>query len=136
MSAAPLDITIEAGATFNLGLLWADEAEVPIDNTGYYARMQVRRSKGDADTVLSVATSQAGILIGPGMSIGPEPGEYEGIFLGGANGEVNIVIGPDLTTALPAGLFTYDLELYNADPMNIVRLIAGTCEVSAEVTRV
>ena len=42
--AAVYDITIEQGATFRLSLVWKDSSNVPVNLTGYTARMQVRRS--------------------------------------------------------------------------------------------
>lgn len=116
MTTAQHDITIDQGATFELGLTWTDNAAVPVDMTGATARMMVRRRHKD-DTVLLSLTSASGITINV------------------ATGRIDVVATATLTAALPAPLTgVYDLEV-EFDTGRVVRLVQGATIITPEVTR-
>lgn len=116
MAAAPYDILIEQGATFQLNLVYKDSSGTPIDISGYTARMQVRRTY-DAPTPLLNLTTENGC-----------------ITLGGVAGTVEVEAPADVTDALPPKDSVYDLELIS--PAGVVtRLIRGAATISPEVTK-
>ena len=114
MAAGTLDFTIEQGATFNLLLTWKIN-DVPVNLTGYTARLQARVDVEDTETVLSLTTGS-------------------GITLGGALGTISLDRTATQTTLLPAGTYVYDLELI-AGSGTVTRLVQGELLISAEVTR-
>lgn len=114
MSAGTLDFTIEQGATFNLLLTWEINA-VPVNLTGYTARLQARVDVQDTTTVLSLTTGA-------------------GLTLGGAAGTISIDQTATQTALLPAGEYVYDLELL-ATNATVTRLVQGELNISPEVSR-
>lgn len=116
MAAASHDILIEQGATFQLNLVWKDSSNVPINLTGYTARMQVRNKITDASPLLSFTTENGAIV------------------LGGALGTIAITGLATLTDALTVRSGVYDLELVS--PTGIVtRLVEGRATITPQVTR-
>lgn len=119
MSAAKLNLLIEAGATFNAVLTWQDPDGDPIDLTGYTARMQARTKADAADTILDLTSDPDG-----------------GITLGDEDGTITIKVAADTTDDLPAGAAVYDLELEAPGPAgDVVRLVEGSITVRRQVTR-
>lgn len=117
MPAARHDITIEAGATFQLRVTWRDPNDNPIDLTGYSARMKVKNAVGGATTYFSLTSGS-------------------GITLGGAAGTVDILID-DAATASAIGdsqvTAVYDLEVESGGGIT-TRLIEGKAFLKPEVT--
>jgi hypothetical protein len=105
----------EQGATFSREITWLDSQGLPVNLTGYTARMQVRATASAASTIFSL-TSPSG-----------------GIVLGDATGTITITIAATATAAAPAGCYVYDLEL--VDGSTVYRLLQGDFTVDAEVTR-
>lgn len=105
-------ITLRQGDTYKRTLSWIVN-RVPVNLTGYTARLQVRES-ADAPTVSLDAT------------------EY--ITLGGAAGTIDIEIPAEETSDLEAGRYVYDLEVESGGG-EVTTLIAGSLTVTAEVTR-
>lgn len=116
MTAATHDIVIEQGATFRLNLLWKDSSDVPINLTGYTARMQVRRKHADPTILLNFTT------------------ENGAIALGGAAGTIQVTGLATLTDDVPAKPGVYDLELVSAGGV-VTRLVQGSVTITPEVTR-
>lgn len=114
MAAGILDFTIEQGATFNLLLTWKID-EVPVNLSGYTARLQARVDIEETDTILSLTTGA-------------------GITLGGSAGTISLNQTATQTAVLPNGEYVYDLELI-AGNGTVTRLVQGQLSVSAEVTR-
>ena len=114
--AAVYDITIEQGATFRLSLIWKDSSNVPVNLTGYTARMQVRRSY--TDTVIQLAMTTEG----------------GSITLGGAAGTINVVSAATATEDIATRAGVYDLELMSSNGV-VTRLVEGKVTVKPEVTR-
>lgn len=113
MAAGTLDFTIEQGATFNLLLTWQIN-NVPVNLTGYTARLQARIDVDETDTILSLTTGA-------------------GITLGGAAGTISLDQTGTQTAILPAGTYVYDLELILGAA--VTRLVQGELLISPEVTR-
>lgn len=116
MAAAPYDILIEQGATFQLNIVYKDSNDVPIDISGYTARMQVRRSY-DAPTPLLNLTTENGC-----------------ITLGGVAGTLAVEAPASMTSSLPPKPSVYDLELISPSG-DVTRLIRGAAAISPEVTK-
>jgi hypothetical protein len=90
-------------------------ATVPMNLTGYTARLQVRSLPSDPDAVLTLTTENGGIAITA------------------LTGFVAVTASATQTGAIDEGTYVYDIELVNG---NIVtRLAQGQVIVSPEVTR-
>jgi hypothetical protein len=112
--AGEYNFTIEQGATFNLLMTWRID-NVPVNLTGYTARLQARIDVDETDTILSLTTGA-------------------GITLGGAAGTISLDQTATQTALLPKGEYVYDLELQSSGGI-VTRLLQGELNISAEVTR-
>jgi hypothetical protein len=112
--AGSYNFTIEQGATFNLLMTWRID-NVPVNLTGYTARLQARIDVDETDTILSLTTGA-------------------GITLGGAAGTITLDQTATQTALLPKGEYVYDLELQSSGGI-VTRLLQGELNISAEVTR-
>jgi hypothetical protein len=108
---------IEQGATYTKQIVWKDGGGVPMDLTGFSARMQIRKTLGSTKVLASLATS---------------PGS--GIALGGALGTVVLTLSATLTAAITETAGVYDLELVSAGGV-VTRLLEGDVEIKPGVTR-
>lgn len=114
--AGQYNFTIEQGATFTRVIIWKDENGNPVDVTGYVARMQIRKTKGDSKIILSL-----------------DSGDLGGITLGTTDGKITITIPADVTADLNFDSGVYDLELEKSGV--VTRLLEGRVTLSKEVTR-
>lgn len=120
MPAATYDYTgtesIEQGATWRKKIIYADPSNVPIDLTGYTAKMQARRSYSAPTPIIDLSTSNGGITLNP------------------TAGEINLL----LTAAQSAALFVYsgiyDLDLISPGG-DVIRFLQGYLDVSQGVTK-
>ena len=112
--AGSYNFTIEQGATFNLLMTWKID-NVPVNLTGYTARLQARIDVDETETILSLTTGA-------------------GITLGGAAGTITLDQSAAQTAVIPAGTYIYDLEMV-AGTGTVTRLVQGELIVSPEVTR-
>ena len=103
------------GSTFNLQLTYEIE-DVPVDLTGYTARMQVREKHTSTRKVLDLTT------------------ENGGLATGGAAGTIEILVSESDTTAITAKDYVYDLELVSSSDI-VTRILEGKFLVTPEVTR-
>ena len=115
MTAVNYNIICEQGATFKRNILYKSDNNLPINLTGYTARMQVRNDYSSPTFIIELTT------------------ENGRIALGGVNGTIDLTIPANLTTLFIAGVYIYDLELINNS--DVYRLIQGTFTVNAEVTK-
>lgn len=113
---AEYDLTIRQGATFTQSLIWKDSAGVPVDLTGYIARMQIRQGICASDVIVELTT------------------ENGRITLGGDDGSIALEISADTTAEITEGCGVYDLELESSDGF-VTALIAGAVTFEREVTR-
>tara|TARA_B110000503_G_scaffold139083_1_gene226630 strand:- start:212 stop:559 length:348 start_codon:yes stop_codon:yes gene_type:complete len=115
MTAGTYLITAEQGATFTRTIVWKDSAGVPVDLTGYTARMQVREDYFSTVAELTLTTANGKIT------------------LGGVTGSIVLNVSATDMALLQANSYVYDLELEIGGV--VTRLIQGTFTVNAEVTR-
>jgi hypothetical protein len=115
MPAGIYNIEAEQGSTLLRTLTWQDSSGTPIDLSNYTARMQVRRNLSDVTPVLSLNTTNGGIV------------------LGGALGTIEIVATDTQMAAIEQGSYLYDLEMVTVT--TVTRLVQGSFIVSGEVTR-
>ncbi len=113
---------IDQGAATSRALTWQDQNGVPIDLTGFNAKMQIRASKGITDPVLLTLDNgiNGGIVLGT-----------EGNF---TTGLITITITPAQTTALGQAIERgyYDLVLTRAQ--DVKRLVEGPILLDLETT--
>lgn len=113
--AAKLKLKIDQGATFIKPFTWK-AAGVPVNMTGYTARMQMREEL-DADTTIIELTTENG-----GISIEP----LDGMF--------TLTMSDAQTKAMNFDTAIYDIELIAPDG-TVTRILKGSVTLSREVTR-
>lgn len=113
--AGTYDIVCDQGATFSRVFTWQDSTGLPVNLTGYTARMQVRDTIDAANILLTFTT------------------ENGGITLGAEAGTVTVTATAATTASIGIGCFVYDLELING--ATVYRLLQGAFTVDGEVTR-
>lgn len=116
MSSSRHNFTIEQGATLMKPFIWKDSDGVPVDLTGYTAKMQVRQSPQSGTVLLELSTSNGRIT------------------LGGAAGTITLALTAAITAAIAWRRGVYDIELTSGDG-TVTRLLEGEIQVSKEVTR-
>lgn len=112
-TASATDFTVLNAATGNY--ISGGIATVPIDITGYTAKLQLRTFPSSVNAVLTLTT------------------ENGGITLDGPNGAIAIHATATQTGAINDGPYDYDLEIYQGS--SVTRVIQGQAVVSAQVTR-
>lgn len=111
----------EQGATFSQQVQWAVETppgsciQVPVNLTGYTAKMQVRRLHKTDPIIIELSTVNGRIT------------------LDAPNGNVNLLISASDTALLISGIYKYDLELTDASGF-VTRLIQGDFEIVEQIT--
>ena len=119
MPAHKVKLEIDQGATFDKTFTWKTGTKanaVPVDLTGCKARSHFREEVASEAVLLELTT---------------ENGRIE---LGGASGEIRILVSAQDTAGLswPSAVFDLEVEFPNGA---VVRRMAGTVVVSPEVTR-
>ena len=118
MAAFKTKLSIEQGATFRWNaVLKSGSPALPVNLTGYTARMQIRSEITSTIVLVSLTTANGGIT------------------LGGVLGTVSLYITDSATAAITWTNGVYDLELV-APGGDVTRLLTGSVSVSPEVTRV
>jgi len=112
MTAARYDLVIDQGSDFAIEFTVA-ESGVAKNLTGYLARAQLRPSKGSS------------ALSGSFTCTIPTP----------TNGKINMVLANAVSSALTAGRFFYDLEIYTSGDTIVSRILYGEVTLTQEVTR-
>lgn len=103
------------GTTFAKQLSYLIDS-VPVDLTGYTARMQVREKPSSPVKILDLNTQNGGIE------------------LGGPSGSISINVSASTTESIVPKTYVYDLEIVSSENF-VIRLIEGQFIVSPEVTR-
>ena len=116
-----LNLKIYKGETFRHTLKWQDASELPINLTGYTARLHVRKKIDDVATVLELTTENGGISFNNPAT----------------DGVIKLHIKAVDTAALTWSDGVYDLELVIVvDTIEeVTRLVEGKITVYKEVTR-
>lgn len=117
--AGVYNIICNQGATFQRSITWTDSARNPYDISNYSARMQVRSNTSSSTVILELTTGNGRISLGNTTA---------------TKGQVNLLVGANVTTNLTPGLYVYDLELVS-DTGVVDRILEGNFKVNAEVTR-
>jgi len=117
MAATRLDIIIEQGADFRLAMIWkSGTPAVPVDLSGYTARMQIRVTHASKTPLVSFATG------GGGITLNADPGLIDARLAAAA------------TALLPIISAVYDLELISLTGA-VRRFVEGKANITPEVTR-
>ncbi len=112
------NIEVLQGATFLLPLKWKAGAPLlPINVTGYSAKLQVRENTSSVAALLEMSSVNGRIVIG------------------GIDGMITPKLTALETAALSFRRGVYDLELTEADGVTVRRLLEGQFVVKPEVTR-
>lgn len=119
MAVFKVKLAILQGSTFRKSwTLKTGAPALPVDLTGYTARLQMRADL-DAPVALFTLTTENG-----------------GITLGGAAGTIDLYLSHTATAAITWDSAVYDLELINtAGNGDVTRRVEGSVTVSREVTR-
>lgn len=112
MSAATYNFNLDQGADFVLDLTMKEDGAVK-DLSGYSARAQIRKTKDAADAtasfVCTIPNAEAGII--------------------------KMEMTNATTSAIPAGVYLYDLEIFTSSDTFVLRLLQGQVTVTREITR-
>lgn len=115
MKPGKYNILCPQGTTYSTQITYNID-DVPVNLTGYNARLQVREFHYSPDYILGFDSISS-----------------SAIYVGGSAGTINIDIPPSSTEWLIPGDYVYDLEIYTST--NVYRLIEGKFSISPEVTR-
>jgi hypothetical protein len=114
MTPGKYNMICPQGATFSKTITWKID-EIPVDLTGYTARMQAKdKHKSTCAPIINITT------------------ENGGITLGGEEGTIDLLIPATETSGIYPKEYVYDLELIGTD--FVYRLIEGKFVVTPEVT--
>lgn len=129
---ASYSLPVVRGSTWEDFFIYEDPDGLPIDLTGYSARMQVRTVDGQyglstAETLALELTTSNGLLV----------------WNAAADGKLDIVVAPAAHAVLnpenaKKAVYVYSLELYvpaGVDPEYVIPLVKGKIIVQGETTR-
>ena len=111
-----VNITIKKGTTYEHVFIYVDENGVPIDITGYGARMQIR------ETVTSAAYVYQALSGGD-------------LNIGGVNGELGLSIPYSVTAAFSFTSGVYDIELITPTGKVVGFVGVSRVKTTPEITR-
>jgi hypothetical protein len=106
------DITIDQGSTYSGKIPVIGANKLPVDLTNFDARGQIRRSYSSLTSV-NFSTSI------------DDP----------TSGEIFINLTPTQTGAMKPGRYVFDVEIYNADETDVIRVCEGQAEITPRATK-
>lgn len=109
-------LTIDQGASFELSFLFADENNIPLNLTGYTARMQLRTSYTAPTPAIELTTENNRIVFTP------------------LEGKMTLSLPASVTTTIAPRNYVYDVELISPTGF-VTRAVEGDAIVTPEVTR-
>ncbi len=115
MASGKHNFVFEQGTSIERVITWTDQQDVPIDNTGYTAAMQLRKLHASATAILSL-------------------GSPADINVGGTDGKFTIVVASAVMITLAAGRYVYDFEITSSGGI-VTRLLEGSRIITPEVTK-
>lgn len=116
--AQTYNIHVDQGSTYTITVNYVDSLGVPINLTGYEARMQVRLSTQEVATLASFTSPAGGLVVTAGA------------------GTIVLTIPSDSTAGYTFTNAVYDLEIFDASvPPVVIRMVQGRFVVNPEVTR-
>jgi hypothetical protein len=113
MTPGKYNMICPQGATFTKRLTWTID-DIPVDLTGYTARMQARDKHGGSCVVVDITTENGGISLDD-------------------EGNIDLLIDYEDTELIIAKEYVYDLELDSG--AQVYRVIEGKFIVTPEVTK-
>tara|TARA_R110000803_G_scaffold157627_1_gene221938 strand:+ start:972 stop:1382 length:411 start_codon:yes stop_codon:yes gene_type:complete len=133
MAAGRYSFTIEQGATLNFEIQYKDSGSIPIDLTGYDARMEIRSTFSGSGVTYLTFTSSIGDTY-------TELVDNSFLSLSGSNlttplssGSIGVYAGYELTDTLVfQGEAFYDLEI--TDGVVRTRILEGRVRLSPQTT--
>jgi len=121
MSARPLKLRLEQGATKRFTIEYRDPTGAPIDLTGYAGRGQIRPTPPSTEVlgefVVTIPDPETGVVL---------------VELPATALEHLELTGRNFTETTEA---SYDIEVYTQNDEHVVRLLNGQCFISPEVTK-
>ena len=117
MTAVIYNTVIDQGSDWYINFTYQNPDGTPINLSGYTAALQLRSFPDAPTAVLSLTTENSGIAITA------------------STGVIAVHATATQTTAIIAGTYDYDLEIYSAGATQTTRLSQGQIVVSAQVTR-
>jgi hypothetical protein len=116
MTAVNNDIVIWQGAIFEESIIYKDAARVPIDLTGYSAKMQIRPYIGSSEVIDTLISG-------------------EELTITGASGKIDIEIDATVTASYNFTEAVYDLEVTPpSGATGTEKLLYGKVKLIKEVT--
>jgi hypothetical protein len=112
MSAATYNFNLDQGADFVLEMIMKEDGSVK-DLSGYSARAQMRKTKDAAEITATFTCS----VVDPSA------------------GKIRMTMPNATTGSITAGAYFYDLEIFTASDVFVLRLIQGQVTVTREITR-
>jgi hypothetical protein len=112
MNPGRYNITVYQGTTFTLSPIWKID-NLPVNLTGYTAKMQVRDISGNL--IVELSTSNGKIVITPAL------------------GQIAMTLTATQTAALTVGNYNYDLNLTDT-ASNVYKILEGAFILKASVT--
>ena len=112
MNPGRYNITVYQGTTFALSPVWKVD-NLPVNLTGYSAKMQVRDISNNL--IVELSTSNGKIVITPGI------------------GQIALALTAAQTAALAVGNYNYDLNLTDS-ASNVYKILEGAFILKASVT--
>lgn len=64
MAATVFNLALESGVDYDITATWKDSSEVPINVTGYTAKLQIRTGPGSATALITKDSTLASITLG------------------------------------------------------------------------
>lgn len=133
MTAARYDLIIDQGSDFSLELTVKESGSAK-DLSGWHGRALLRKTSESPVTKVFVVSTHVGTDSTDTDTYGIQPSDKLG--------KVTISMPFSSTDDVPAGTYSYDLEIYyngsgdsTVDQTQVKRLIGGTATVRREVTR-
>ncbi len=132
MAAGRYNFKIEQGSTIDFTINYTDNSGVPIDLTGYEARMDIRDSAGSDTLYASLSSSfdtndLTGINMKPLDSLGNE--------LPKSSGSLRVYISAASSSQFNFTKAQYDLEIYSgSNPVTVNKILTGQINLIKEVT--
>jgi len=112
MNPGRYNITVYQGTTFALSPVWKVD-NLPVNLTGYSAKMQVRDISNNV--IVELSTANGKIVITPGI------------------GQIALALTATQTAALAVGNYNYDLNLTDS-ASNVYKILEGAFILKASVT--
>jgi hypothetical protein len=119
MQPADLDLVVYKGTTFSRLIQWkTGDPAVPVNLTGFTARMQIRKTVNSTEILDTLTTENNRLSI-----------------YAPTEGRLRIDISAEQSAAYTFTLAAYDLEIVSSDTQTVQRLLQGSFSAVPEVTR-